>query len=226
MRRILFGALLCCASGTLAAGEPQLNAVGQLLVPGTRFEEGRRRHYDERCSATLVSASIADRSTWLLTAWHCLEYYRDLSRDITYIHSDGGSATAREVASGGGMHADWALLQLDVALPHPTALRPTAVEPGMSIVLAGYSKQQPMPANLPLQVDRSCVIVASEGPDLASDCRARQGASGGAVFASKQAGGHYLGVVSRGDGTELSIFVPLRRLEKALRRHLESPASP
>ncbi|MEM9398113.1 MAG: serine protease, partial [Pseudomonadota bacterium] len=52
-------------------------------------------------------------TVWVLSAWHCFEDYRDLSRDILFTTVNGQSAKARLVSSGGSMRADWALLKLD-----------------------------------------------------------------------------------------------------------------
>ena len=192
-------------------------------VPGIRYEEGRRRHYDERCSATVVTAATGGESRWLLTAWHCLEYYRDLSREIIFVHSGGERTTATAVASGGGMYADWALLRLARPMPDAVPLVAGSAEPGTPLVLAGYSNRE-SETPPPLELDRGCVVTAAEGRDFASDCHARRGASGGAVFSS--AGARYLGIVSRGDGERHSIFVPLTRLVAALRPFLAIPPSP
>ena len=68
--------------------------------------------------------------------------------------------------------------------------------------------------------DRSCRVTERAGADLVSDCHARRGASGGAVFSAE--GPHrYLGIISRGDSDSVSIFVPLARLATQLRPFLE-----
>lgn len=218
--RAAYGAVLALLLAVApAAAELPLAGVGQLLVPGIRYENGRGRHYDERCSATLVTTIQGRPSPWLLTAWHCLEYYRDLSRPIVFVHASGERTTATASSSGGDMAADWALLRLAKPMPDAVALVSTETAPGTPLVMAGYSRREDV-ALPPLATDRGCRVTEPAGADLASDCHARRGASGGAVFAAE--GRHrYLGIISRGDSDRLSIFVPLSRLADHLRPLLE-----
>ena len=216
--------LVLMTSSLCAAGAP-LDSVGQLLIPAIRFEDGRRRHFDERCSATVVTADNSSSSRWILTAWHCLEYYGDLSRDITFLHGDGSTSKATTVASGGGLHADWALMRLTDDMQHPVALTDTTVNPGDLLVMAGFSRSADGGTNPPLESDLRCKVTAFEGRDLSSNCHARRGASGGAVFSREshdgaEKPGRYLGIISRGDSNQHSIFVPLNRLARALSPYL------
>ena len=100
----------------LMGSYPWLQAVGKLQVPGSRIQQGRRTHHREDCSATLVSRKDSTSANTIITAWHCLEFYNDLSRPILFtLHTLSGSTLNREayrLADGGGMHADWALLRL------------------------------------------------------------------------------------------------------------------
>ena len=91
--------------------------------------------------------------------------------------------------------------------------------------MAGFSRNADGSANPPLESDVSCEVTAFEGRDLSSDCHARRGASGGAVFSRHAQGdretpGRYLGIISRGDSNQHSIFVPLSRLTRALSPYL------
>jgi hypothetical protein len=95
-----------------------LHSVGKLTVPGYRMNSGRRLQQFENCSATLVAA---DR---VITAWHCLEYYRDLSRDILFPlphRQQDAPHRAVRLADGGGITDDWALLKLDRPIPTTVA---------------------------------------------------------------------------------------------------------
>jgi hypothetical protein len=162
--RAAIGAVLCLLLPGALHAEQVTASVGQLLIPAVRHEDGYRRHFLEYCSATLVSAAPAPHSRFLLTAWHCLEYYGDLSRAIRYRHADGQEREARQVASGGGMHADWALLRLADALPGPVALSGPVTDTVASLALAGYSR--PDPAQ-PRDADAATPLLV--GPRLPGD---------------------------------------------------------
>ena len=71
---------------------PWLASVGKLTVPGTRIEDGYNRHYIEDCSATLVRSPGAASADVIVTAWHCLADYRDLSKPILFTLRAGGGA--------------------------------------------------------------------------------------------------------------------------------------
>ena len=62
---------------------PWLQAVGKLQVPGQRYKDGHSSHYLEDCSATLVSLPGRLEADIIVTAWHCLELYQDLSKPIS-----------------------------------------------------------------------------------------------------------------------------------------------
>ena len=245
-RRILCATLLLLAN--LATGQtdtpdaetriafgptsPQwLLAVGRLQVPASRFSDGRTRHHVEDCSATLV-AQVGDHSAnTLVTAWHCLEYYRDLSRPISFTARDNqGELLSREayrLADGGGMHGDWAILRLyqPIAQKQLAALsiHPQHADPSRPITMAGYSRDPGLGAGGErLTYDVGCRITAQARDGNDSDCLAYKGASGGAVIQMTASGQPlYAGVISRGDSAGVSVYVPVRRFRSALRQHLE-----
>lgn len=218
--------LLLCQFASTALSEVPLHSVGQLLIPTIHFEDGRRRHFDERCSGTLVAPDGDGHSRWVLTAWHCLEYYRDLSRPITFRHSSGKRSTAQSIASGGAMHADWALMRLRTRMPGAVLLEGGEIDVGAALVMAGYSRQDQDGADGGEEItsDENCRVTGELEYDIASNCHARRGASGGAVF-SGDGRGSYLGIISRGDSEDVSIFVPLRRLLKGLAPYLSVPSA-
>jgi len=199
------------------SGTGALSSVGRLQVPAQRFSEGYARHYDERCSATLVSTDPrAVRSDLILSAWHCLEDYRDLSRPVVFEAASGHRVQARLLASGGGMHSDWALLRLATPLARPAHLGSEYEYAGRSLMMAGYPLQS-LNAEKQLTTASGCRVTGVAGHDLRSDCVLQKGASGGGVF-SATAGGAYLGVISRGDGASQSIFVPASRFHARVLR--------
>lgn len=219
--------------------ELHLRSVGRLLVPGVRYRQGHAEHFDERCSATLVSNRRDEaRSDLILSAWHCIEHYRDLSRRLVYESSQGIRKEARILASGEGMHADWLLLRLAEPMIHPTYIglgpstskdqskigaprRNAALQP---LMMAGYPRAAGTDLRV-LETAVGCMGTGRDGLDISSNCVLQKGASGGAVFAF---GGAYafLGVVSRGDGESQSIYVPLERFRRQIRPFFKHTVKP
>lgn len=205
-----------------ATSPSMLMSVGRLLVPGRRIEDGYERHYRESCSATLLEPDEGEPVSLILTAWHCIEYHNDLTDNITFvIESTSGERLQRRVqpvSSGGGMHADWLLMRLQEPLPadavvSATLTREVAPGVGSRIIMAGYSRDQGLgEAGKVLTFHRNCRVVARSDEDIATDCLAYRGASGGAVFSV--ATGRLLGVISRGDSLAQSIFVPISRIPR------------
>ena len=240
MAPVVWCALLLSVSAS-AQAEPrqQLSAtspgillsVGRLTVPGRRMQGGHQRHYRESCSATLLAPAAGGPASLILTAWHCLEYHSDLTDSITFIiQSTSGEQLRRRaqpISSGGGMHADWSLLRLHKPLPADKVrsaelARGAAPGEGSRITMAGYSRDDGLgQAGHVLTFHRDCTVTAITDDDLATDCLAYRGASGGAVFSTDS--GTLVGVISRGDSRENSIFVPtsriLERIGKRLLRH-------
>ena len=180
---------------SLAAGSGdlinQLNSrVGMVSIPATRSEQGRTKHFKESCSGTLVSTNEERSSTiWVLSAWHCFEDYRDLSRDILFTTVNGQSAKARLVSSGGSMRADWALLKLDTPMEPAVKLLAREFDVNASIIMAGYPRANRQQAGEHSQVGRTftvanrCAVTGQDKEDFASTCVLPKGSSGGAVFA-------------------------------------------
>lgn len=197
-------------------------SVGRLIVPAVRYRDGYARNYREQCSGTLISAAQSKReSDLVISAWHCLEDYRDLSRPLVFVNPEGERREARVLVSGGSMRDDWALLRLSAPLSDPTTIAPDAnrtVPRGRAVTMAGYPRQDGSEISRP-QVRARCAITAQRDGDTESDCILRVGASGGGVF-GVDAEETYLGVISRGDSSSLSIFVPYSRFAAKLRPYL------
>lgn len=214
---------------SLSASSPSwLGAIGALDVPAQRSVRGRRVNMREDCSATLVSRDGDSAANIIVTAWHCLEYYRDLSRPITFSlllpNTTPLTLTARRLADGGGMHADWAILKLERALAphiaHSLAVHPGRAEAGIPVTMAGYS-----PAGddriRSLRFHANCRITAQQRNSTDTDCVALKGASGGAVAQRSVSGSmHFSGVISEGDGTGYSRFVPTSMFRQTLDQYL------
>lgn len=210
---------------------PWLRAVGKLHVPGQTYHQGYGRHQQENCSATLVAKAGSDRASTIVTAWHCLEFYSDLSRPITFtLNLGSGAVVTREayrVADGGGMHADWAVLKLFQAIPRDTApaLVPQSgrADRTRTVTMAGYSGDQGLGEDgAVLTYHADCRITRQAQRESASNCRAYKGASGGAVIQVNAEGKAQLsGVISRGDSQGISLFVPVAGFSGTLGRYLQ-----
>lgn len=219
-------AATAATQASTAAVPHVLRAVGRLDIPGSRVEDGLRRHYREHCSGTLLAAPDAVAAALVLTAWHCLDYYTDLSRTIRFgLQAADGALhwlPARVIADGGSMAADWALLRLQRPLPLErfVAARVSARAPraGDAFTMAGFPAATRTPGSRRrLRYHAGCRSTGHAGADLLTNCLARKGASGGAVFS----GDRLVGVVSRGDGAGRSIFVPTARFRGRLRSLLD-----
>ena len=185
-----------------------LNSVGQLSVPGIKYFDGDANHFVEHCTATLVADNL------ILSGWHCIEFYGDLSRDIIFTlpnTSPPQQRIAQRVADGGGMEADWLLLKLDrpVHANIAQAVPVTGLDMGQSIslplTLAGYSRDDGLGSGGKyLSYHPGCKILAHEWYRVATDCLAYKGASGGPVVHREQ----IIGVVSSGDSRQLSYYTP------------------
>ncbi len=189
-------------------------SVGRLHVPAIRYRDGYARHYDEQCSAALIHERGREVSPFIVSAWHCIEHYRDLSRSLVFEAESGQRYAARLLASGGSMHSDWALLRLPTPLPAPLGLElsPGGEEPGER-TLAGY------PHDSGLTAEDNCRIIGRDGADVRTDCVLQQGASGGAVIDGGTTP-RYLGVISRGDGETQSIYVPVERFLGRIQKYM------
>lgn len=217
---------------TYSPAAPQwLQAVGKLLIPGSSYSDGIRTYLVENCSATLVTSKPDRGADTIITAWHCLENYRDLSKQIIFtLPASASGSLDREVyrlADGGGMHADWAVLRLRQPIPpgEVTALllHSGRADPDQAISMAGYSRDEGKgEGGDRLTFDPVCRITA-QGPVISdSDCLAHKGASGGAVVQLSAAGtAQFSGVVSEGNGTGLSTFVPIAVFRSTVNRHLQ-----
>jgi len=203
-----------------------LRAVGKLIVPGIRYENGYRRHHTERCSATLVNTSTNARADTIVTAWHCLEFYEDLSQQIIFILETASGeriqTQATRLAEGGHMEADWAIMRLRQAVSGEQvpalAMNPGRANPRQSLLMAGYSRDSGRgQSGASLSYDPACFITGQTSTHSDSNCTAYKGASGGAVIQLSTAGEPLLsGVISQGNGGNVSRFIPLSRFRQTL----------
>ncbi len=205
-----------------------LRTVGKLDVPGYRIEQGRRVHHRENCTATLLGTSEDARH--IVTAWHCLEYYQDLSMKISFSlpHFSPHPVVrqARRLADGGGMSADWAILELI----EPVAFGPVPAltfdggqdTPEAALVMAGYSRDAGLGGSgETLTYHKDCRELGQYRGYALTNCQAYKGASGGPVVRYSSDGIPYLaGVISEGNGEDTSTYVPVARFRASLKRLL------
>ena len=211
--------------------QPWLQAVGKLRVPGQRHEQGRTKHYVEDCSATLVASSGSKQADIIVTAWHCLEYYRDLSRPIIFSTRTGSGEPlyreARRLGDGGGMHADWAALALAKAIPVDQVPHLTVIEDQPNkdhpVLMAGYSRDTGLGKHgTVLTFDPACAIVRQHLSWGLTNCSAYKGSSGGAVIQLRPGGSaSVIGVISQGDGEGTSTYVPAANFRSEITRYLD-----
>lgn len=209
-----------------------LAAVGRLQVPGSRYADGRREHFIEDCSATLVQRRGQRRANTVLTAWHCLEKYSDLSKPIRFVLATVAGQSLRLEAyvlgDGGSIDADWALLRLHRPVPGELAVAlavdTNPVDAGRDIVMAGFSRDPGLGAGgTHLTYDPACRVTQDHSGANASatDCYAHKGASGGPVIQLDKRGlPAVYGVISEGDGEGFSTFVPTSAFRRAVRDFL------
>lgn len=214
-----------------AQSPPWLQAVGKLEVSGSQVENGYRKHKREDCSGTLVARTPdSSKADIVVTAWHCLEYYNDLSRPIVFTLLPNSETPlvreARRVASGGNMDADWALLKLTRTVSakqvRGLTVHPQQADSSRKVVMAGYSGDQGLGENGEVMTYHSgCRITTQSRRASESNCEAYKGASGGAVVQVTEGGAAQLaGVISRGDSDAVSIFVPIAGFRTSLNQAL------
>lgn len=189
--------------------------VAKIEVPAIKFEQGRARHYTEYCSGTLLASSETSSARFVISAWHCVEHYQDLSRSIhvQFPHSlvtRQSGYTARLIDSGGGISRDWALLELTEG-PSTTQLR------GISVVKTDTNKPATAAGfalNLPngrqrLSYDNSC---QANGEAEWRLCTTSKGSSGGPIVQIHDSKPSLVGVISQGDSQGFTISYPSAKL--------------
>lgn len=128
------------------------------------------------------------------------------------------------IASGGSMLEDWALLraQRPIFTAGWIPISLTEPEAGLRVTAAGFSPikdiHDPV-THRQLVADTACRVTDAESRPAASNCVARQGASGGAILTQTASGSaRLLGIISAGDGKTVSFFYPTQSLLERLRR--------
>lgn len=176
--------------------DPRFVAVGRLNLSGTGF-----------CTATLVTPSV------VITAAHCT-YYARTGRPIPpdRIHFAAGWRKGKPLAHRRAKHvrrhpaydatkpveADIALIVLErpisseVIPPIPMDRKSDSVRMTVPLTHVSYARDRP---HLP-SVERGCVVRASRGRVLLTDCDSNFGGSGAPILREQGDGFSVLGVVS------------------------------
>ena len=229
-------AILCIAlslaSAALSANDPRTllgphsghwqQAIGRLEVPITRTEDGRLRHFTEHCSAVAITPGPLPI---FVSAWHCFDGYRSTIDPVQVVlPREEEPLMLTLISSGGSMLEDWALLraQRPIFTAGWIPLSPSGPESGLRVIAAGFAPTQNPHAPVTerrLVADTACFVTDSESRPAASNCVARQGASGGAILTQTTSGSaRLLGIISAGDGKTVSFFYPTQSLLERVRR--------
>ena len=196
-------------------------AIVKLSVPVKRWEDGRRRHFIEDCTGSLIKGK---EGILILTAWHCVEGFNDLTQVIIATASNGEIFEAQVSAIGASMSADWALLSLNRSaqtMQNTSYLELAKIRPieGQLILMAGFSRDQQLGDNgSTLTFDPDCQVrhTPSGANAIYTNCTAFKGASGGPVLTLESDTYKVLGVISAGDEAGLSLFTPVTAIARSL----------
>ena len=198
-------------------------AIVKIEVPIVRSVNGYPRHFLERCSGTIVSPGPFPL---VISAWHCFEGHNAMSSPVT-LQTGAGPTAIELVASGGSMDEDWALLR-STSKWWPGKWIPVSqvrVPRGSRVSAAGFSRpsgsialeSDDSPERI-LTIDEDCRVTLTSSRPLASSCAIQKGASGGAILGRTQSGSLRLyGIISAGDGTNVSYFYPADLLSPLIR---------
>lgn len=196
--------------------------IAALEVPSLRFEDGRARHYIEYCSGTLLHDVETSQPRYILSAWHCVEHYHDLSQAlrVRFPHLGDGNAVykARLMDSGGRIDRDWALLELSASIPEQqlSGLPLIASDPEKPATAAGFALALEQGKNR-LSFDDTCQTQDSISWE---HCVTSKGASGGPLVQTLDGTTGIVGVISQGDSQTLTISFPSTRLPQRWRQRL------
>jgi hypothetical protein len=212
-----------CADDRLRAVDhpaPWQDALVKLTIPVKRWHAGEQRHFIEDCTGTQIAGR---RGTVILTAWHCVDGFTDLTKVITATTRQGRVLEARVFASGASMASDWEILQI-IDDDRPSAqkiqlkLAKTSSIMGANILMAGYSGDPKLgDSGTALTYDPNCQIgkMSEFAGAIPTNCTAFKGASGGPTLILENGEYKVLGVISAGDEEGLSLFAPITPAARA-----------
>jgi len=216
MRHLLhIGLVVVFAASVNVTAEPskatgQSRSLVRLDVPLQRNEQGRRRHFVERCSAFLIS--ITEQQALLVSAWHCIDGNMTFGK-APMLHLSDGPVAVETISSGGSMAKDWLLIAAPrAALSHlkPISVSRQPIELGEVLVAIGFGGES-------LSGDRysrEVVCPVSEVGELFTlQCALQKGDSGG-LIARRRINGQLeaVGIISSGDSQGISVGFALHAL--------------
>ena len=196
--------------------------IAVIDVPSEKRESGQSRHYTERCSGTLLQGVEPNHPKLLMTAWHCIEHYADLSKtiEVRFPHAaeKARSYPARVYRSGTSINSDWALLKLTSPVQDPKLkglplAHPWENEKATALGFAGGLEQ----GRSALSFDPRCVWISSNRWE---SCQSSKGSSGGALVQVRSDQAYLVGVISQGDSDELTLSWSPSELPISLRAGL------
>ena len=202
--------------------------IAVIDVPSEKRESGQNRHYTERCSGTLLQSVEPKGPKLLMTAWHCIEHYADLSKTIgvrfPHAADKARSYSARVYRSGTSISSDWALLKLTAPVGDPklTGLplaAPWENEKATALGFAGALEQ----GRSTLSFDPRCVWSTS---NLWASCQSSKGSSGGPLVQVRSNQAYLVGVISQGDSEKLTLSWSPSELPISLRAGLRFHEAP
>ncbi len=219
-----YGSLIEAADNRLTASEePAIwqQAVVKLAIPVRRWENGRRSHFIEDCTGSLIQGP---KGVLILTAWHCVEGFNDLTKVIVATTSDGTTLHAQISTMGNSMASDWALLKLNHGVQSSKniiylELAKTTPAEGQRVLMAGFSRDQKLGKNgSALTFDPNCYIGKTplDARAIHTNCTAFKGASGGPTLILENDTYRVLGVISAGNEAGLSLFTPIAPIARSL----------
>jgi len=196
--------------------------VVAIEVPSEKREAGRTRHFIERCSGTLLQNADNKRPDLILTAWHCVENYSDLSKhiQIRFPHAVAPlqALFARIYRSGDSITSDWALLRLVSPVPDAGLLGLSLSlrkenQPAYALGFAGELRQ----GRSSLSFDADCNWSQS---NLWQSCQSSKGSSGGPLVQVHSDEAYVVGVISQGDSEEITLDWSTSELPLTLRSEI------
>jgi len=207
----------CAADNRLTASEhpaPWQAAIVKINVPVTRWIDGRQKHMNEECSGTLVQG----RQPLILTAWHCFDGYRDLSKPPRFLWR-GQWRQLRLLSHGGSMQADWALLEIPELKLENAVILPVLLKENTSnasLLLAGYSRDTGLgQGGNELTFEQDCLLLSTGDAWHSTQCTAFKGASGGPVLSVLQGQHYVVGIISARDEAGITLFTPVNLIASA-----------
>ncbi|GAB5374858.1 MAG: hypothetical protein AcusKO_13200 [Acuticoccus sp.] len=201
MARIFAALVVLAAVLALPAGAPAIaeeTAGGMAGAVATRPAIGRLNHagYSRRRHCTMVA--VAPET--VLTASHCLEGLPASAFHLLFGYARMTWQAERTATAAHPVAGDLSALCLAEPVATARAIGPPPAV-GDAVVWVGYGRPR-----VHLQEARTCIVARRGGGEIALDCPAPRGASGGPVL---DGAGRVVAILSRtGRSTSIATLVP------------------